>query len=135
MVFVDSNVFIAIWDLDNIHHQIAYEKSRNLANEGEPVVISNIVIYEVATIMAMRLSKQKSLAFLDSIRKSEFKIIFIDQQIDRLAHDIFEKIKDKNVSFFDCTSFAIIQKFDIGKIFSFDKDFLKYGKNLGWQFV
>lgn len=135
MVFVDSNVFISIWDKDNINHKIAVIKSRDLEKIGESIVISNIIVYEVASVLAMRVSKLTSLDFLKNVEKSQIEVVLISDQLDKLAREIFKKIKDKNVSFFDCTSFAIVERHKIDKVFSFDKDFRKFGKNSGWQFV
>jgi len=135
MVFVDSNVFIAIWDKDNAFHDRAVAKSKQLEKTGESIVISNIIIYEVATVLAMRVAKSKSREFLSSIEHNPMQTIFVDGRIDSEAKEIFQKITDKDVSFFDCTSFAIIEQFGFKKVFSFDKDFLKYGQRRGWEFV
>lgn len=135
MIFVDSNVFISLWDKDNVNHHKAREKSKRLDVAGGKIVISNIVVYEVATILAMRVSKLKALDFLGFVDSGRVDVIFVDEEVSKRALKIFIGIKDKNVGFFDCTSFAIIEKYGIGEVFSFDKDFAKYGKNLDWKFV
>ena len=40
-------------------------------------------------------------------------------------HSIFCRYKDKELSFTDCTSFAIMEKFGIKNAFAFDEDFDK----------
>ena len=40
---------------------------------------------------------------------------------------IFCRYKDKEFSFADCTSFALMEKFGIKNAFAFDEDFEKMG--------
>lgn len=54
----------------------------------------------------------------------------VGKEIFELSWEIFETYEDKKLSFTDCTSFAIMKKRDIEKVFSFDKDFENMGFSL-----
>ncbi len=44
------------------------------------------------------------------------------KEIFELAWELFETYEDKKLSFTDCTSFAIMKKRSIEKVFTFDED-------------
>lgn len=130
MIFVDTSALISVWDHDNINHKQAFNKSIELKKTNQQLLTSNIIISEVLTVLSMRVNKKKALEFGKEIEKSNLIINFVNQDLHQKAWEIFLKIKGKNVSFFDCTSFAIMEDLGIKKAFSFDKDFKKYGFEL-----
>jgi predicted nucleic acid-binding protein len=54
----------------------------------------------------------------------------VGKEIFELAWEIFETYEDKKLSFTDCTSFALMKKRNVEKVFSFDKDFETMGFSL-----
>lgn len=130
MIFVDSNAFIALWNIDHPLYLKAKKISTLLKKENHHLITNNIVISEVFTILAMRVHKVLALKFEKEFTERNIPIIFITEFYHQKAWDIFKKIKDKNVNFFDCTSFAVMEHLGIKKAFSFDGDFPKYGFKL-----
>lgn len=130
MIFADSNAFIAIRNLNHPLHRKALQTSHRLQKNKEEIITTNIVISEVLTILAMRVSKVLALEFGKEIIQLRPPVVYIDDLYHQRAWEIFQKIQSKNVSFFDCTSFAVMEDLDIKKAFSFDKDFEKYGFEL-----
>ena len=51
----------------------------------------------------------------------------VTEEIENKACGIFSKYEDKELSFTDCTSFAIMEKFGIRNAFAFDDDFERMG--------
>jgi uncharacterized protein len=51
--------------------------------------------------------------------------IEIQKEIFGLAWELFQTYEDKKLSFTDCTSFALMKKKGIEKVFSFDEDFAR----------
>lgn len=127
MIFVDSNAFIAVRVTNHPLHGKALSISQHLIQEREELTTSNIVISEVFTILAMKFDKKLALQFGEEIHKKALSIIYIDNFYHQKAWQIFQKVKDKDVSFFDCTSFAVMESLGIKKVFSFDVDFSEYG--------
>jgi predicted nucleic acid-binding protein len=54
----------------------------------------------------------------------------VGKEIFELAWEIFETYEDKKLSFTDCTSFALMKKRNVEKVFSFDEDFETMGFSL-----
>ena len=60
---------------------------------------------------------------MDQVDKSGVIILHITEDIEAYAKTIFRQFKDKKLSFTDCTSFALINHFDIDAVFAFDEHF------------
>lgn len=127
MIFIDSNVFIAI---RNTHHPLHEKALRTSSIISDNLITTNIVIAETLTVLSMRVNKLIAIEFGKEIIKQDIRIVHIDEHYHQKAWEIFQKIKSKNVSFFDCTSFAVMESLGIKKAFSFDEDFEKYGFEL-----
>lgn len=130
MIFIDTSAFYALYKIDDKHHQKALKIAQNIFRSTDEHITTNIIITECLTLISMRVSKEKSLQLGKMILGSMMRIVFIDQPYHQKAFDIFQKIKDKDVSFADCTSFAVMESLGIKKAFSFDEDFEKYGFEL-----
>ena len=127
MIFVDSNAFIAIRNKRHPLHKKAVFISTQIS---DPLITTNIVIAETLSVLSMRVNKATAIQFGEEVDKLNIQIVQIDQQFHFKAWEIFKKIRSKNVSFFDCTSFAVMEKLGIKTVFSFDADFKKYGFEL-----
>lgn len=124
MIFVDTSALFPLYNISDSHHIKAVEIARNLQEEQ---ITSNIIISEVLTLLSMRVKRQIAINFGKSLTEGGLRIIFIDQILHQNAWKIFQSIKDKDVSFADCTSFAVMEVLGIKKAFSFDEDFKRYG--------
>jgi len=54
-------------------------------------------------------------------------MIYVDEEIQSKAWEIAIKYRDKDFSFTDCASFAVMEMLDIREAFAFDKHFEQYG--------
>ena len=127
MIFVDSSAYIGILNPFDNSHEKAIGLSGFFTQESH-VITSYSVLGEVLTIGSMRYNRKASIDFVKSIFESKTKIVPEDDDLISKAFKIFQKIKDKDVGWVDCLSFAIIEHYKIEKVFSFDRDFKKYAK-------
>ena len=130
MIFIDSNAFIALWNTDHSFHKTALTVSSNLSQDKQQLITTNFVVAETFTILAMRVKKSLAIKFGKEFNSQNIPIVYINEEYHQKAWKIFQKIKDKNVSFADCASFAVMEHLGITKAFSFDDDFQKYGFEL-----
>lgn len=119
-VFADASAMVSFYDPKDSN----YTKAQKLASKSlrYPLLISNFVFAEIVTILSQRVDKQSAILAGKYI-KENFTIIKISEDIENLAWEIFKKQTSKNVSFVDCTTFALYQDGAFDKAFTFDDDF------------
>lgn len=125
-IFIDTSAYLSILLLNDPNRQKAITILKSIKNEE--LVTSYAVLGEVLTVASQRYDKEKAIKFVQDIMNEATQIILEDQNLIKRAYIIFKQIKNKDVSWVDCYSFAIIEKYKIEKVFSFDRDFKKYLK-------
>lgn len=129
-VFVDTNVFVALRDLNDSTHQEAVKLSANLLKRKVEWFTSSDVIGETLTVMSRKLGRQVAVDWYQDFKKGGIKEIFVDDFPHKTARRFFGKVKSKTISFVDCSSVVVMKKNKIDAIFSFDEDFRKMGVKL-----
>jgi len=133
-VFVDASAYLSVLNKKDFNHKKALKISQELFESGGEFVTSNVVIYEVCTVVSLRIDKKLAFEFREAIYNSQTVVVYLDKKTENRAWEIFQKQTSKNVSFFDCTSFAIIEELGIKSVFSFDGDFKNYARKSGIYF-
>lgn len=134
MIFLDTSAFYAMEVKQDIKHGKASAVKAEIAKNmhGVPVT-TNYVIAEAITLLRYRTSHQSAVAFGEKIRSSKIlKIIRVGDDTENRAWEIFKEKSDTDLSFVDCTSFAIMEEMGIQNAFAFDEHFAQAGfKTLG----
>lgn len=127
-IFVDTSAFIALVDATDRNHQPAKRCYHEIMQSGSRLISSNFVICETLNYLRTRISYRVAIEFRESTYKSNLlEITPIGFETEEAAYKIFKKYKDKDFSFTDCTSFALMERKKIKKAFSFDHHFVQYG--------
>ena len=129
MIFVDTSAFVALRNPADPHHKKALEIALELDRQEADLTTSNYVLAETYTVISQKVSKEKSIAFKEDF-DPRIRVIRIDEALEESAWSIFKVIKSKNVSYIDCTSFAVMKNYNISQAFAFDEDFEKAGFEL-----
>lgn len=130
-LFIDTGAWIAINNKKDYLHQHDLNANKDFLNQGYFYFTSDYVLDETYTFLRFDAGYKKAVAFrheikyLTSMRK--IQPVHINLSILSKAWDIFEKYSDKDFSFTDCTSFAIMEMLGINVAFSFDRHFEQYG--------
>ena len=122
MIFIDSGIFIGYFIVQDKYHSVSVSYLDKIFNED--LVTSSDIVTETINWLT-RKSHTKLIQDIGNILIEEeiARIIAIDYE-DRLeALEILKKYSDQKLSFTDATSFAVIKRFDIKKVFSLDKHF------------
>lgn len=120
-VFVDTSAWYALVDSDDNDHApaVAYHCSNSL-----PLVTTNAVFSETVTLIRYRLGHVTALTFGNKLKESSLvRIVNVSQLDEERSWEIFTKYRDQDFSFADCTSFAVMQRMEIGTAFTFDRHF------------
>ena len=129
-LFIDTGYFLALLNKKDKNHNIAKNNINKL--KESKIIISDFILFETITFFNSSL-KNHNLAvtllnFINS--KDNIEIIEVNHQIKSNALSIFLKYSDKDFSFTDCTSFAIMEELNIVDAFSFDIHFKQMGFNI-----
>jgi len=121
-VFVDSNFFIALFNpADNLHLR-AIRASRKIEKDGFKLVLSNFIFLEVVTILSQKLSRRSATIFGKQLLSDRYlQLVHINRKLNGLSWQIFSDVKNKNISFVDCSCLAVMKTEEIKLILTFDK--------------
>ena len=127
-VFVDTSAFIALLDPRDDCHAQAVRIEQSLANQTAHLVTTNFVLDETYTGLRGKIQHSAILRFRDSVRQSrQLNVMRITEALEDQAWEIFARYGDKDFSFTDCTSFAVMQQLGITTAFAFDEHFEQFG--------
>ncbi len=125
-VFLDTGVLVAARNADDDRHRAAKELIRSaLRQDYGPAYTSDYVIDEAVTLMLVR-TKNPELAvdvgeFV--LRSSRIAKLWVSKESFSEAWDKFRTLKERSLSFTDCTSLVLMSRNGIDEIMSFDSGF------------
>ncbi|MBO3755186.1 MAG: PIN domain-containing protein [Candidatus Brockarchaeota archaeon] len=130
-LFIDTSAFIALVNEDDGEHVSALdyrEKIRRGETPFRALYTSNYILDEVFTMLRLKLSHQASVTFGENVKRSKIlRVLRVTSEVEEAAWAIFKKYGDKDFSFTDCTSFALMEREAISTAFTFDQHFQQYG--------
>jgi uncharacterized protein len=127
-LFVDTSAWLALNNKNDQYHDEAVSKITKVRQQKILLVTSEYVFDESVTIIRYRISHRAAVAFGDALINSNVASIEDITDEERLkAWVLFKKYRDKDLSFTDCTSFALMVKLKLQKAFSFDNHFKQVG--------
>ena len=130
-LFVDTSAWLALNDKNDQYHGEAVSRITLIQQQKIQLVTSEYVFDESVTIIRYRISHRAAVAFGDALISSNVASIEDITDEERLkAWALFKKYRDKDLSFTDCTSFALMIKLKLRKAFSFDDRFKQVGFEL-----
>ncbi len=126
-IFIDTGAFIALTDADDRYHTVAKRFYKEIKQKGGRFLTSNYVVCETLNYLRARLSHDIAVSFRESLYKSPvIEVVGITSVIEEEAFRIFKKYNDKDFSFTDCTSFALMIARRLNRAFAFDKHFEQF---------
>lgn len=121
-VFIDSNVFIALFIKDDSLHEKASDKWSKLREEEVYLFTSDLVISEVLTVLRLKDGKETAIDFgRIALEESEIlNIIPVTQELMNDSYSVFKEVENKDFSFVDASIVAISRKLDM-EVVTFDE--------------
>jgi predicted nucleic acid-binding protein len=124
-VFVDTGAFYAALNRkDQNHHEAVALFERSLEEEWT-LLTSNFVVAEAHALILTRLGRDLAVAWLRSVPSN---IVRVSQDDENKARRIIFGYRDKEFSYCDAASFALIERLRIRTAMAFDIHFQQYGK-------
>lgn len=123
---MDTGAFLALADEDDNYHTSAKSIYSDLLLSKAQLLTSNFVLSETYTLIRSRVSHRAAVEFLKSFDQTRIKVLRVGEATERTAKGIFVRYDDKDFSFVDCTSFALIDHHKLDHAFAFDSHFHQY---------
>ena len=126
-LFVDTSAWVAIVDAGDVNHQAAVTFQDRIAGTCR-LVVTNYILDELFTLILMDLGYRQAVHIknkLDQLRAAQIlHVVWVDEAGAEEAWTVFERFnRDKEWSFTDCVSYAVMRGRGIDEAFSFDHDF------------
>jgi len=122
VIFIDTGAFLARYVERDEHHDAATKQWQTLRNDRRRCFTSNFVLDETITLLARRSTYQFAAERARNLLESTSLAILRPNRNDEfVALKLFEKYADQSVSYTDCVSFALMERENIKRAFSFDR--------------
>jgi predicted nucleic acid-binding protein len=126
VIFVDTSFWVAVQVLRDAHHEDAVALLR--LHAGEPLATTNHVRGETWTFLRRRAGHSPAVHFLDALdRSSRIEVLGIDDDIEQEALRWLRRHDEREYSFVDATSFAVMRRRRLREALAFDGDFTAAG--------
>lgn len=124
MIFVDTGGWYASIVPTDPNHSAALNW---LNHNSVPLFTTDYIVDETLTLLRARGERQRALHFgLNCFEGNVAVVYHLTEDDVGLAWNIFEQFGDKDWSFTDCTSKAVMEKLGITSAFAFDRHFEQF---------
>ena len=126
MIFVDTSFWLAL----QLPRDCLHDEAASLITRvgRELLVTSNHVRGETWTFLRHRAWHAAAVAFLDALERTErLRLVFVDEDLENDALHWLRRHDEREYSFVDATSFALMRSLRIREAFAFDGDFTAAG--------
>ena len=128
MIFVDTSFWVALRNRrDGRHAESAALLERYQLG---PLVTTNHVRGETWTFLRRRAGHHSAVAFLEAVERSpRIRLVFVSEELEGEAIRWLHRHDEREYSFVDATSFAVMRAMRIKVALAFDGDFAAAGFN------
>jgi uncharacterized protein len=139
LIFIDTSFIIAYFNKRDKYHkqarniiQKSLEKSPNLL-----FTLSDYVFDELMTLLKIKNINSTIISKIGEqiIKSSLWRIIQLDEEVFNRTWQMFNKYHDKEWSFTDTSSFALMETLNITYYLSYDHHFAQFPKIQQWEYV
>lgn len=128
--FVDTSYWKAYLDRDDAHHEVVKDSFIRLTADRVVLITSDYVFSETLTLLRLRMRNGHSVGVTWGRHLMNSKLVQltnINTKVFQKAWEIFQKYKDQDYSFVDCTSFALMQSLKMKTALTLDGHFRTFG--------
>jgi predicted nucleic acid-binding protein len=124
IVLVDSGAVLALLNRNDRWHSQAVAVLQELTAEKAILVMTNFLVAETHALVLVRLGRELAREWLLTF---DWNVLRVSPEDERHARSIIENYRDKDFSFTDATSFALMQRYGIKVAFTFDRHLRQFG--------
>jgi predicted nucleic acid-binding protein len=126
-IFIDTSALIAMRVEDDINHKKAQHFLSVIREKRLRLHTTNFILDEVYTYFCK--SHAIAIEMAELIMDNPLILLHrVTVEDEKRAIEILEAFKDKDFSYTDATSFAVMERLEINTAFAFDEHFTQYGR-------
>lgn len=126
LILVDTSAYFALVDRSDRHHAAAVAFVRSNA---VPLATTDLIVVETLNLTRVRLGHSPAVRLGRRLRNPALTTVLkVAEQDMTRAWQLFQRYRDKEFSFTDCTTFALMERMRITTAFAFDIHFRQYGR-------
>ena len=126
MIFVDTSFWFALTQRREPRHDLASTMLRR--HGGQPLLTSNHVHGETWTLINRRHGHRAAVGFFDTVgRTTRLRVEHVSEVLEQQALLWLRQRDDREFSFVDATSFALMRHLGLTEALAFDGDFAAAG--------
>ena len=126
--FVDSSGWMAVFDSSDVNHAAAAVYWADLKRAKTPLYTTDYIFDETITLARRRAGHAAAVSLGMALLTSQLlNLVEVTADIREAAWELFQQYDDKELSFTDCTSFAVMKRLGLCQAFTFDDDFAQVG--------
>ena len=126
-VFFDSGAYLALLDTRDEHHSTAVDLLNHLVDAGYRAFTTNAVLFEAYSLILSALGRDHAFRFLTGVEAGKTVVVRVSGRDEERAKEILRVYDDKEFSFVDALSFAVMERLQIPVAFAFDRHFAQFG--------
>lgn len=124
LVLFDTSAIFALMNRDEFSHASARRRLAALRKDKAEPILTNFVLAECHALLIARISAFTARQWLLAMPWRIERVLPSDEL---RATQIIASYTDKDFSYTDATSFAVMERLRISRVFTFDKHFQQYG--------
>jgi predicted nucleic acid-binding protein len=126
LIFLDTSFWVALAYAGDAHHQGAAELAAR--HQGASLATSNHVAGETWTFIRRRYGHHLAVAVVDRMQRTpRLTHLWVDREYEAEAWNWLRRHDEREYSFVDATSFALMRSLGIREALAFDGDFAAAG--------
>jgi predicted nucleic acid-binding protein len=129
-VFVDTSAYYAFLDRTDTSHTSAQSIFPKLLSDGSDLFTTNFVLAETHALLLNRIGRDAAMRFLDTFFQSTMILIRVTEADETTAREILRASSDKEYSYTDATSFAVMDRLHIKEALTYDHHFAQQGYSI-----
>lgn len=118
--FTDSDFLVGVFRQEDANHAKAMKLVEKIGKEEIELWASNLVRQEAATVVSHRTGMGAARLFVGKFDEDIKRQVRVDEKLENEAWKIFLKQMKKGCSFVDSANLAVIEKYKLDGIMTFD---------------
>ncbi len=129
LCFTDTSFFYALVDRRDTFHEVCKKLLEQVEKQRKRILTTNFIVAETHSLILSRLGRSIAYQWLEAVMEySWVERVTRDDEIKAMR--IIGDFNDKDFSYTDAVSFAVMERLNTHIAFALDKHFVQYGRFL-----